>query len=1190
MKRLRNLCAILAMATPLLASADEGAAPSFQEVVAPLFNKYCVGCHNSDDREAGLVLESFASLQKGGDSGPVLVAGKPDESPLLQVLIGAAEPAMPPEGSEGPSELEIAALRSWIEAGALPPNDADAVPTELIVPHIPRKQQAPKSIHSAVWSADGKSLALGGYREIRVLDVDSRGLLRRLPAPAGTVTDLALSADGKRLFAAGGEPGLFGEVAMCDFESGELLRTFKGHKDSLYAVAVSPDGTLLATGSYDQLIHLWDVATGELQATLDGHSGAVFDLAFSPDGRLLASASADRTVKLWDVAQRQRLDTFGQSLQELYTVAFSPDGRNVVAAGGDNRIRLWEISASAEEGTNPLVYSKFAHQAPIIKLAYSPNGKLLASVAEDRTLRLFEASNLNELRSLERQPDWAPALAFAPGNQHLFAGRADGSFAIYDANSGSTAPPAKPELAAIEPRGVQRGATTRVALSGKNLLAATTIESAGDRIAGQIVVDGFSESGDRATIEITPGADTPRGMHEIKLITPGGTSNSIKLYVDEIAQRQETEPNNTAAEAEVASLPVGYWGTLATAGDSDWYRFEGAAGTTVVMEVAAKSLGSKLNGVLTLYDASGAVIDSNNDFDGEDPLLAYTLPQTGSYTVRLSDLTLGGSPEHFYRLSIGTFAYVTGVFPLGIAANQESKVELVGHNLPDDRYVVLSAAEVGEAQVEIDSERFRSHRPLKVVVGQLPEAIEVEPNDEPRLATVVSAPVTVNGRIRVEGFPTTGATDVDLFRFHSEAGRLWVIETEAARRGSPIDTQIEVLDAEGRRVERVLLQAVRDSAINFRNINSQVPEVRVDNWEEMELNELLYMGGEVCKIFRLPQGPDSGFQFYALGGSRLGYFDTNATSHAVNDACYIVEPHPPGTELTGNGLPVFPIYYANDDDSQRKLGRDSRLFFTAPETGEYLVRVTDVRSAGGDRYAYRLSIREPRPDFNVSVSGINPTVPAGGGRNITFNVDRLDGFDGEIRLDVSGVPEGFAISTPVVVEAGHTSASAVVYAAPDAKKPTPEAGKAARVDATAMIDGSPVSKPAGNLGEIRLSPKAKVSVRIEPAELTIAPGGRVKAMLKVERNGYDGRIRFDVQNLPHGVIVDNIGLNGVLIAEGQSEREVFLTARNWVPETTRQFFALTQEPGGEASPPAVLHVRRPSAVAQVDAATESPQQ
>ena len=201
-----------------------------------------------------------------------------------------------------------------------------------------------------------------------------------------------------------------------------------------------------------------------------------------------------------------------------------------------------------------------------------------------------------------------------------------------------------------------------------------------------------------------------------------------------------------------------------------------------------------------------------------------------------------------------------------------------------------------------------------------------------------------------------------------------VCETDAARRGSPIDTKIEVLDQTGQPIERLLLQATRDSYIEFRGIDSQTVDVRVKNWEEMELNQYLYQAGEVNRLFRLPRGPDSGFHLYGWAGKRIGYFDTTPTTHPLHEPCYIVEPHAPGTELVPTGLPVFALYYANDDDGRRLLGRDSYVMFTAPADGVYLIRVSDVRGGDGDRFAYRLIVRRPQPDFQVSVSLANESV------------------------------------------------------------------------------------------------------------------------------------------------------------------------------------------------------------------------
>jgi hypothetical protein len=98
--------------------------------------------------------------------------------------------------------------------------------------------------------------------------------------------------------------------------------------------------------------------------------------------------------------------------------------------------------------------------------------------------------------------------------------------------------------------------------------------------------------------------------------------------------------------------------------------------------------------------------------------------------------------------------------------------------------------------------------------------------------------------------------------------------------------------------------------------------------------------------------------------------------------------------------------------------------------------------------------------------------------------------------------------------------------------------------------------------------------------LTIRPGETVTAELTIERNGYNDRVTFDFPNLPHGVFIDNIGLSGILIRPKETKRQVFITARPWVPETSRPFSAQSKEEGKQCSPPLMLHVRKSRAVAE----------
>ncbi len=1153
------------------APGDTPPAPDYTKQIAPIFRKYCNGCHNAEDAEGRLVLDSYESLLKGGGRGVSISAGHSDRSRLVLVLDGGAKPAMPPEGSAGPKPEEIALLKTWVDAGAKGPSGAAPDPTQLITPMVKLLAKPRVAVTAAAWSPDGRLIALGGYRRVRLIDAASRDPVRELNDVRGNVNHLAFSADGKKLLTAAGEPGLFGEAILWDVASGSPLKTFTGHTDSLYAAVLSPNGNLLATGGYDQKIQLWDVAGGKPLRTIKGHYGAVFDLAFGPGGRILASASADRTVKLWEVATGKRLDTLGQSLKELYSLAISPDGRFVAAAGVDNRIRLWRLSPTAREGTNPLIVSRYAHQKAILKLVWSADGKTLASASEDGSLKLWDAAKVTQRRLLPPQPDWTPALAFAPDGKKLAVGRLDGSFVVYDASTAKEIPAPRPELARAEPRGVQIGASTRIRLVGKHLSRIEKVTFSDKRITGRVLAEGHGKSGE-AWIEVAAATAVPSNAFEVTVTTHAGKSGVLKLHAGMLPQVSEHEPNEKAQTATALSLPASCWGVIARRGDADHFCFEGKAGQTIVFDVAAARLGSKLNAMLTVLDPSGNVVQSNNDFDQQaDPLLAYTLSRDGRHTVRVADLTLGSSADHFYRLSIGAFPYVTGCYPLAVPAGRETSVTLAGYNLPIDIAVKVRSGASGEVAVPLPP-GFLSRRGLKVRVSTMAEVLETEPNDLPKQATAMSAPGGASGLIWSRG---SQGEDSDLFRFRSKVGQTWIVGTEAAVWGSPADTKIEVLDAAGGPLQRLLLQAMRDSYISFRSINSTTNDARVHNWREMELNEFLYMQGEVCKLFRLPQGPDSGFRFYEINGKRRCYFDTSPTGHALDEACYIVQPHPVGTQIVPNGLPTFPLYYANDDDADRRLGSDSKLSFTAPRDGDYLVRVSDVRGHGGDRFAYHLVVREAQPDFTVAVGGKNASVNSGSGKQVTFTATRSDGFEEAIDIEASGLPPGVSLSSPIRIQAGHNVARAILHLQPDAPAWSKDAWSKVKLTAKAKIGEKPITKPLGNLGQVKRAPSPKLTVHLEPAEVTIEPGATVSATLKVERNGFDGRIRFEVNNLPHGVIVDNIGLSGVLIPAGETQRRIFLTARDWVAETTRPFHAVAGAEGNQASAPILLHVRKP---------------
>ena len=765
----------------------------------------------------------------------------------------------------------------------------------------------------------------------------------------------------------------------------------------------------------------------------------------------------------------------------------------------------------------------------------------------------------------------------------------------------------KPALTGLNPRGLQRGETVTIQVTGSNLVALTSVKFANTNLSGIIVATHTNG----ATLEVRSAAQLPRGAYEFSVVGTNGESGQLKLQVDDVPQRflRETNPAlRTLSQPEkITALPVSVWGTLENPGDVDAFEFEGRAGETLVLDFAAKAFGSKMaSASLSLLDAQGRVVAANSGFDGGEPLLAFTPEQNGRFIARVSDRMAGGSKDHFYRLTIGALPFVTGVFPLGVAANQESAVELVGwnlgkaesakrkaetvRNLPGPMATVqVKAGASGETEVPVAAELFRTRRSFKVMVGTAPDTIEAEPNDTTATANTLPVPGAINGRL----FTPNGKADADLFRFHAATGRRLVIETQAAQRGSPADTKIEILDANGRPVPRLKLQAVRDSLINFRAIDSIQQGARLDNWEEMELDNFIYCNGDVARLLRMPQGPDSDLLFYLSAGKRRAYFDTNPTGHALEEPCYVVELRTLDETLVANGLPVFTVPYANDDDGERRLGSDSKIHFTPVVSGGYLVRVTDARGFSGERLAYRLVVRDAKPDFTVALNGANPTVPRGSGQSFSVNVERADGFEGEILVDITNAPPGFHVSTPLRIEAGHSEVKGNVFALTNAVTMT---NSAIKVTANALVDGQRVVKDVNPLGTIKVGDAPKLFVAFEPFtslaetnfveppagqpfEITIAPGQTAPAWLKIRRNGHQELVTFLVENLPHGVIVDNIGLSGVLIPKEQNERQIFLTCARWVGDQDRLCYAIEQNAGRQTSRPLLLKVRRPPSTA-----------
>lgn len=431
--------------------------PTFTAQVAPILQKKCLACHSSAAKMGGLIMDTYAALMKGGEHGLVIVPGKADTSRVVEMLEGKVQPRMPFGGDPLPAD-EIATIKAWIDAGAKGPAPGESTTTlkPLAIPEIKPQVPVVSPVASVKFSPDGKLLAVGGYKQVQLIDPATGKVLETLRGHADYVRSIAFSPDGKMLAAAGGPPQRGGEIKIWDVQSYALLKTMIGHKDCIYSVAWSPNGKLVASGSYDKMVKLWDVGTGKEIRNLQDHIDAVFAVAFSPDGKRLASGSQDRTVKIWDVATGKRLYTLSDATDGLTSIAYSPDGKQIAAAGYDKTIYIWNLGDNG--GT--LAQSLIADEDSILQIVWSPDGKTLITSSADGSIRFRDAATLNPISVIDHQPDWVEALGLSPDGRWLAAGRYNGSLSLYDTRTYRELVGPLTAFSPIEPPGKQEGQET----------------------------------------------------------------------------------------------------------------------------------------------------------------------------------------------------------------------------------------------------------------------------------------------------------------------------------------------------------------------------------------------------------------------------------------------------------------------------------------------------------------------------------------------------------------------------------------------------------------------------------------------------------------------------------------------------------------------------------------------------------
>jgi hypothetical protein len=563
-----------------------------------------------------------------------------------------------------------------------------------------------------------------------------------------------------------------------------------------------------------------------------------------------------------------------------------------------------------------------------------------------------------------------------------------------------------PRVLMLMPSGGKAGSTVEVTLMGQDLEEPQAVLTSHAGIKAEIIPEPPAPPPDpkkpappkppnapmTVRCKLTIPADTPVGTYDVRLANKWGASNPRAFVVGDLPEVLEKEPNNDVNEAQRVALNTTVSGGIAAPTDVDYYVFAGKKGQKVVVSCLASSIDSRLPAALQLYGNGGALLAFNRDYQGTDAVVDCTLPDDGDYYVRVFSFAYTqGGPDFFYRLGISTAPWIDAVFPAVVEPGKQATLTVYGRNLPGGK---------------LDDEAVQDGRSLEKVT------VTVDVPKEPEALH----------RLAFRGFVPPRSTGLDGFeyRIRNEDGTSNPFLLTFAQ--APV-----VLD----NGENETAETAQEVAAPC-EIAGRIEKKRDRDWY----------------IFTAKKGDTYSIEAF---GDRLGSpLDLYMVVRNAENKQVLAD-------LDDNPDVLQPVQFLTRTEDP------PRFRFTAPADGKYQVMVASREAyvQAGPRYYYRLRIAPEQPDFRLVLmpQALNTpdgcVVHRGGHEYYMAYVWRLDGFAGDVKLTVEGLPDGVTCPAQTIgrdVRQG----TLVVEAAADVK---PWTGTI-RVKGTAVINGQTVEREA----------------------------------------------------------------------------------------------------------------------------------
>ena len=617
-----------------------------------------------------------------------------------------------------------------------------------------------------------------------------------------------------------------------------------------------------------------------------------------------------------------------------------------------------------------------------------------------------------------------------------------------------------PMLMSVKPAAAQIGQTTEHEVNARYILAgADQVIVAGDGVKGEIVPEEKSDkdpkeepkpgkrrgrgqrNASKIKVRFTVAADAVPGVRDFRIITPQGASTVGQIVVARDTIVSEAAENDTPAKAQEIALPATVCGAIEKAEDLDFFKFKVAAGTALTFHVRSQRLlnrlhdmQSRVDPMITLKTAAGVTLAASDNYYAGDPLLFHKFEQAGEYLLEVRDVRYQGNADWTYSIEINNRPFITQALPLAVRPGVETKLSLVGYNLPADPSLLLTLPAETPAGMRWISPPVGGQpaNEFALLVTSLPTVLEARPSPDTQSAAPVDAaaadaniaataqlvtiPCVVSGRI-------DGPGESDRYAFEAKAGDKLTFEVLARRAQSGLDPFLRILNDKGAAIseaddmtfDRVI------SADSFLE-NWSVP---ADGKYLVEIRDLHLRGGpqytyaiQVTKSephFLLEA--DSDKTLLAPGIGSVFFVRALRKNGFAGDIQLAVEGLPPGVTAVAGKI----LANANDGCVILQAAADApdsaaniRILGTAthPVPNAQPLALTAVAqplqeyySPGGGRGNYpvelhTVSVADPMDIRSIKLSMTSISLKPGASAKIEVEIERAPGFKGNVTLDV----------------------------------------------------------------------------------------------------------------------------------------------------------------------------------------------